>query len=206
VTRIFAIIPAAGQSRRMGTAKQLLDVGGRPMLLSVLESLAASEVDGIVLVTNSSVAQQLAGYSLSNTGKLGLPMPPIAINDDPKSEMIDSIRIGIAEWRKRQTLREHDGFLVCPADQPGIAMADFNACIAAFRASPDRIVIGTYDGRRGHPIVFPVSLADFVQSSACNAGLNALPRAHPERVIAQPCGSPAVVRDVDTPEDYGKLP
>jgi molybdenum cofactor cytidylyltransferase len=208
VTRIFAIIPAAGQSRRMGTAKQLLDVGGRPMLLSVLESLAASEVDGIVLVTNSSVAQQLAGYSLSNTGKLGLPMPPLVLgtNDDPNSEMIDSVRMGIAEWRKQRSIGEHDGFLVCPADQPGIAKSDFDACLAAFRASPDRIVIATHAGRRGHPLIFPAALADFVRSPACDTGLNALPRIHPKLILLQPCDSPAVVRDIDTPEDYGKLP
>ena len=42
--RVFAIVPAAGRSRRMGTPKQLLDVGGRTMLAAVLEPLAAAQV------------------------------------------------------------------------------------------------------------------------------------------------------------------
>jgi CTP:molybdopterin cytidylyltransferase MocA len=198
MSRVFAIIPAAGQSRRMGTAKQLLNFGGRPMLRAVLEPMAASEVEGIVVVTNSTVAAQLAGDLPGRT--------VLVMNDDPETEMIESVRIGMDEWGSRASIDERDGFLVCPADQPGITTADFDACIAAFRAAPDRIVIGTYAGRRGHPIIFPAALAEFVRSRACDTGLNALPRAHPERVIAQPCGSRAVVRDIDTPEDYGKLP
>jgi len=212
--RIFAIVPAAGRSERMGRAKQLLDVGGRPMLLAVLEPLLASDVAGVVLVTQRVIAEQLG---LSREGKGGLPFQRrvrdsdagklvVAYNDNESAEMIDSIRIGLRTWRERTLIADRDGFLVCPADQPGIATADFNACIAAFRAAPDRIVIAARAGRRGHPLVFAAALAAFVESAACDGGLHALPHAHADRVTLVECSSPGVTRDVDTPADWGERP
>ena len=191
--RIFAILPAAGRSRRMGSDKQLLDVAGQPMAMAVLERLAASSVTGVALVTHRTIADALP------------PLPRdtfVVLNDDPATEMIDSIRIGLTAWQGREQTSAHDGFLICPADQPGISTADIDACITAFRATPDRIIIAEHAGRRGHPIIFPAALADFVLSPACDGGLNALPRSHTQQVHIVSCASPGVVRDIDTPQDY----
>ena len=196
-SRVFAVVPAAGRSRRMGSAKQWLDVGGRTMLQAVLTPLADARVEGIAVVTHSAIA-----------GETVATLPGgvfIAINDDPDSGMIDSIRIGLSAWSRHASVVDRDGFLVCPADQPGIATADFDACIDAFLAAPGRIVIATWNDRMGHPVVFPASLLDVVRSAACDARLNALPRANPALVLPVACRSPAVTRDVDTPEDYQKL-
>src|SRR5215813_10411057 len=117
-SQVFAIVPAAGRGRRMGGDKQLLDVGGRPMVLAVLESLAASAVAGVALVTHRGIAEALPSFPRGTF---------IAFNDDPTTEMIDSIRSGVSAWRARETIQPNDGFLICPADQPGISTADFNA-------------------------------------------------------------------------------
>jgi molybdenum cofactor cytidylyltransferase len=194
--RVFAIVPAAGRSRRMGTPKQLLDVGGRTMLAAVLDPLIAAGVHGVVLVTQTALADRI---DLS-----AFPRTTLAINEDPNSQMIDSVRIGLVAWRQREPIGERDGVLVCPADQPGIAAADFAACINAFRNAPDRIVIAAHKGQRGHPIIFPASLIPFVQSNACDAGLNALPKAHADRMVLVECGL-AVTRDVDTRVEYDRL-
>lgn len=257
--RVFAIIPAAGRSRRMGAAKQLLAVGGRPMLRAVIESLAASTTDGIVVVTHSAIAANLAsassephdtvGRSLAEVHRPPLRHPEptniardrgaeqsgdnriggaeraaqkspqtaahgrremaarvlIALNDDAESEMIDSIRAGLNQWERRGPLQAPDGILVTPGDKPGIAVADIDRCLAAFRADPETIVIATHNGRRGHPIIFPAALAGFVRGAACDQGLSALPHAHPRLIRLIACDSRAVTRDVDTPEDYEKL-
>jgi CTP:molybdopterin cytidylyltransferase MocA len=181
----------------MGSDKQLLAADGQPMLAAVLESLRAAKVEGIALVTRSAIADALADRLPANTF--------VAINDDPGSEMIDSVRIGLAAWAERVTLGDRDGFLVFPGDQPGMASADFDACIEAFREAPPRIVIATQHHCRGHPIIFPASFVSFVQSAGCNSGLNRLPHAHPQQVVEVSCASQAVTRDVDTPADYRKL-
>jgi CTP:molybdopterin cytidylyltransferase MocA len=181
----------------MGAAKQLLDVGGRTMLEATLAPLDAAAVHGVMLVTHAAIAEQ------ADTSAFGSVF--LAINDDPNSEMIDSVRIGLDAWEQRATIAADDGFLVCPADQPGLATADFDACISTFRQSSGRVVIAAHQGKRGHPIIFPAALAVFVRSTACDVGLNALPRAHADLIVQVECASPAVTRNVNTPDEYDEL-
>jgi molybdenum cofactor cytidylyltransferase len=177
----------------MGHPKQLLKVGGQPMLKTALESLVAAQVNGVVLVTRKTIARQI---DLSD-----LPRVFVAYNENPDSEMIDSVRIGLYAWAARLPAGDHDGFLVLPADHPGISTADIDTCIGAFRAAPDRIAIASRAGRRGHPIIFPAALISFVLSPDCDRGLHALPHTFPERVLLVPCHSAGVTKDVDTPAD-----
>ncbi len=201
--RILAIVPAAGRSRRMGRDKQLLDVGGQPMLAGVLNVLERSRVCSAILVTHSGIT---AHIDMNQFAKVS-----VVINDDEHSHMIDSVRMGIdaaramCRGRVGSELGPPDGFLILPADQPGIDVADIDRCIAEFFTDTTRIVIATHGDRRGHPLIFPASLEPFVQSDACDSGLNALPRTHADRVITVSCGSPGVIRDIDTPADYDKL-
>ena len=198
--RVFAIVPAAGRSRRMGSDKQLLDIGGQPMLAGVLDVLERSRVCSVTLVTHSGI---IAHIETNRFAKLG-----VVINDDEQSHMIDSVRMGInatCHGRVGHEIAPPDGFLILPADQPGIDAADIDLCIAEFLTDTTRIVIATHGGRRGHPLIFPASLEPFVQSDACDGGLNALQRTHPDRVATVEFGSPGVIRDIDTPTDYDKL-
>ncbi len=199
-TRVFAIMPAAGRSRRMGRDKQLLDVGGQSMLAGVLDVLERSRVCSVTLVTHSGITSHI------ETNRF--PKLSVVINDEEQSHMIDSVRMGIdaaCHGRVGRELAPSDGFLILPADQPGIAVADIDRCIAEFLADTTRIVIATHGERRGHPLIFPASLEPFVRSDACDDGLNALPRTHADRVVNVACGSPGVVRDIDTSDDYERL-
>jgi molybdenum cofactor cytidylyltransferase len=195
--RVFGIVPAAGRSRRMGTPKQLLEVGGRSMLRTVLEPLVAARIAGIALVTHSALAGDL--------GLTHLPGVFIALNDDETSEMIDSVRIGLDAWQERAAVRDDDGFLVCPGDHPGITTADFDACITAFQNAPNKIIVGSRRRRRGHPVIFPAQLSRQVRSSTCDQGLHWLARTHTDRVLLVECTSTGITRDVDTPADHERL-
>jgi CTP:molybdopterin cytidylyltransferase MocA len=181
----------------MGAPKQIKPVGRSTLLDAVLQPLTP-EVAGTVVVTYREIAEQLKVDRF--------PRTYLAINDDPQSEMIDSIRIGLGEWCGRETIAENDGFLVCPGDHPGIAAEDFRRCVEAFRRNSSRIVIAAHQDQRGHPIIFPASIAAFVESASCDGGLNALPNAHAEKITLVPCESVGVTRDVDTPDDYRNLP
>ncbi len=203
---VFAIVPAAGRSRRMGRSKQLLEIDGVPMLLGIVQQLTASHITGIAIVTRREIEDALRSHPLAARhiqAWRGDSSPDVvfAYNQSDDAEMIDSVRIGIQTWRQRDSSAASDGLLVCPADHTGIAAADFNACIAAFQSEPHRIIIASRNGRRGHPIIFPASLAAAVQSRACDNGLNALPRDHADLVCEIPCRSPGVLTDVDSPDD-----
>jgi molybdenum cofactor cytidylyltransferase len=181
----------------MGCAKQLLRLNGQPMLLAMVEPLAAAEVAGVMVVTHRLIAEQV-GAALPSGAR-------VVRNDDETSEMIDSVRIGLRAWFRDEAVAESDGFLVCPADQPGIPTADFNTCVHAFQSMPERVVIAARGGCPGHPIIFPAGRAAFVESAACDDGLNALPHAFPAAVLLVACSSLGVTTDIDTPGDCGQV-
>jgi len=196
--RIFSIIPAAGRSNRMGRPKQLLDISGRPMLLAVVDPIAASAlVQDVVVVTNSLVAPSL---------NLDQPKVRVVINDDPKTDMIDSLRKALTHLQEQEGLVDSDGVLICPGDQPGLSVDDIELCCQTFLRNQDRIVIATHQGKRGHPLIFPASMVPLVMSDACANGLRSLPQAHDDRVVTTECQSDAVLRNVNSPDDYDRLP
>lgn len=188
---IIAIVPAAGRSARMGTMKQLLPINGVPMVVQVIEALLGGGVDEVILVAHEALRTALRDLP---------PSVRVVANDDPDTAMIDSVRIGTA------AAGEHPaGLLVCPADAAGLAAHDVRRCIDAFRAAPDQIIIATYHNRRGHPLIFPISLAAAVQSSECDTGLNQLARNRPALVHTVECDSPGAIANVNTPTDYRRL-
>jgi molybdenum cofactor cytidylyltransferase len=197
VVVVRAIVPAAGRGGRMGAAKQMLDVGGRPMLLGVVDALLNGGVAGVTIVASGEVAAELT------TLPAGVA---VVVNDDPASQMIDSVRIGLgADGQAGQEDVHVQGYLVCPCDVAGLSADDVRRCVTAFAESPGRIVVATHAGRRGHPMIFPASLVSVVCSMECDAGLNRLARNRPQLVREIACDSPATVANVNTRADYERL-
>jgi molybdenum cofactor cytidylyltransferase len=193
---ISAIIPAAGSSRRMGTSKALLNVGGRPMLVGIVAVLIEGGVGNVTVVLNEELDRRLSGLLPSDRVRS-------VRNDDRTTTMIDSVRIGLSAAEGGGA--SPSGYLVCPCDAAGLTTADVRRCVDAFTETPDRIIVATHAGRRGHPILFPASLAEAVRSAECNAGLNHLVRNRPELVREVACESPGTVANVNTPADYEGL-
>lgn len=196
-SHIWAVVPAAGAGRRMGAAKQSLPYRGSTLAGVVVRTLLDAGVDGLVVVTRTPLA-----------GALDLPDDArvrIAFNDDPASEMIDSVRIGLDELNRLDHVRPqaHDGVLVVPADMPALSVTACRKTIAAFVENPEKIVIATHASRRGHPIVFPYRMHGLV--TRMQGGLNDLPRRHPEQVRCIEVRDSSVTRDVDTAADYDRL-
>ncbi len=197
--RILGIVTAAGRSRRMGTAKALLPVGGRPMVVGVVDALMEGGVDEAVVVISRAIEQAIALPAWHRSVQ-------VVVNDDPDGPMIASVRLGLAAYEASGTVKRHDGILVCPCDAAGLAAADVRRCVESFVREPGRIVIASRDGCRGHPLIFPVPLIEAVKSEECEQGLNHLARNRPGWVTLVPCSSAGTVANVNTPQDYDRLP
>ncbi|RJP33701.1 MAG: nucleotidyltransferase family protein [Phycisphaerales bacterium] len=84
---IWAIVPAAGVSRRMGRPKQLMPWGDTDMASHVCRTLLEAGVSGLILVTRRALVDAM-----------DLPRDPrvrVAFNEECDSQMLDSIRIGL---------------------------------------------------------------------------------------------------------------
>ncbi len=198
--RVFAIIPAAGRSKRMGRPKQLLPYGEGTLLDAVVDAVLESPVDALVLVTNTTVARR---YEENPEEDL-----LIEINADADSAMIDSIRLGLRRLIDEYKPGDDEGVLILPGDQPEIRAGVITTCAEAFRLPrhPPGILIAGYGGRRGHPAVFRFGLLREIEIWPRDRGLNELARMHPDEVRELPITSAPMPIDVNTPEDYERLP
>jgi molybdenum cofactor cytidylyltransferase len=190
---VYAIIPAAGRSVRMGQPKQLLPYGDRTILEAVIETMLASPMSGLSVVTHTDIAEEL---DLAED-----PRFLTVINDDAQSQMLDSIRMGIDALVEALPAPADCGFCVCPGDMPGVDVASVTTCIRHFQEHPASIVVATFQAKHGHPIVFPLSLTSEL-SAITEGGLAELLRSHPDALSPVECETPGVAQDIDTPGDY----
>ncbi len=91
---IVAIVPAAGQSRRMGTCKQLLPFAGTTVIGHIVDELRRSRVDEIRVVVGHEAERM--------RDELEPRGARIVLNADYEhTDMLASIRCGLAESAAR---------------------------------------------------------------------------------------------------------
>jgi molybdenum cofactor cytidylyltransferase len=197
---VFALVLAAGQSRRMGQPKQLMPYKDGTVIDAVLAAVTESSVDALVVVANPLVAKYLKG-------RLPEDGCAIAVNEDPASEMLSSVRIGLRTIRGSFDPAPDDGVMVLLADQPQVTGGVITTCVEAFRLprNPPGILIATYKGRRGHPTVFRMDMISEIENWPPHRRLSELAQLDPDAVRELPITTAPMPIDVDTPVDYLRL-
>lgn len=193
--RLVAIVPAAGWSRRMGQPKLLLDLAGRTVIARVIEALHEAGIARCLVVVRPDDVALIQEVTAAG-GEVVLPA-----SDPP--DMRASV-----EWGLRAVDRQPDpcdGWVLVPADHPTLNSALVRELIAAWSAIPGQIAVPLYEGQRGHPTVFPWSLAEEVFRLPPELGLNHILRCDPTRVQEVVVSDPRVLDDLDTPEDLHRL-
>ncbi len=193
----FALLPAAGHSTRMGQAKLLMPLAGRPLILHTLAAWQQSRVDRVIAVVRPD-DEPLA--DLLRSAGVDLVIPPVAPPD-----MKGSIGFGLAYIARQYQPHASDAWLVAPADMPGLSPRVIDSLIAHAAATPGRVLIPTLAGRRGHPVLVPWPLAAEVPLLAEDAGLNQLIDSHDPLLL--PCdavesNAAQAFADIDMPGDF----
>ncbi len=191
--RISAIVLAAGESRRMGQAKQLLPLEGKVLLQQVLDPLQESKVDEIILVLGHDAERIRKEVSTRNTR--------VIQNPNYRAGMITSIQKGLAALDKGA-----EGFFIVLGDQPGISSAVYNRLIDEFeRAYPRKsIILPAYQGKRGHPALFSIRHREESMLLQGDIGLRQILLNHAEDILPVEMDTDAILEDIDTPEEYQK--
>jgi len=142
--KIAAIVLAAGLSRRYGPENKLLQlIDGVPMIWRVVDTIGRSMVDKIMVVTGHQAKE-------IETALAGIANLNLVHNPEFEKGMSTSISIGI------KSLGEVDACLICLGDLPHLTPKDYDRLIQLFNSekSTERIMIPTFQGRKGHPVVF----------------------------------------------------
>jgi len=188
--RFGVAILAAGASTRMGTPKQLLDVGGRPLLVRAVEAALASAAWPVVVVL---------GAHAEKIRPLLAPYPVLVTENSAWSEgMAASIRAGVTTLQ--QFSRHLDAALIALCDQPAFSAATIAQLVAAQRSSGRSIVAARYAGRQGAPAMFLREHFPTLTALTGEEGARALLNDQP--ALVTPVDLPGLALDLDTPEDF----
>ena len=186
MSHIAAILLAAGQSKRMGSNKQLLPLEGKPFIRHCLDNLFKAGLNDIVVVLGSFGNQIEPVISK-------LPVS-IAWNSAQDSEMADSVRIGMNALPANVT-----GVLVCLGDHPLVKASTIQKISSHFMTHPDKIIIPRYSGKKGHPTLFPRSVIEEIFTVST---LRDIVHRNHNRLAFLDSSDPGVAMDIDTPEDF----
>ena len=191
---VVAIVLAAGESQRMGRLKPLLPYGSVTVIEAVVRSLKASRVDQVCVVLGHRREEIVA--KLQDEGVTCIANPDYA------EGMLRSVQVGVAG-----TPPDTAWFVIALGDQPSIQPSTVNLLLDAARsglAEEPRvtIVVPSYGGRRGHPLVIHSCHRAEIGELRPDVGLRELLRRHPEAVRHVDVSVESVLHDMDTPEDY----
>ena len=193
--RTFGLIPAAGKSRRMGTPKLLLRLGGTTVLEHVVAAVRSAGVDDLLVVVAPG-ANELAQLATS-AGAHVLRL------DEDTPDMRATCLHGLAWIEKHCRPSDDDSWLLLPADHPTVRPEVVRAILTA--ATDKTIVVPTYQGRRGHPTLLRWKHVAELRALPADSGLNLFIREHAGETLEIDWPSDEILRDLDTPEDYRRL-
>ena len=195
--RLFAVIPAAGFSRRMGQPKLLLPLGAKTVIACLLDILDRPDVIERIVVLRRDDEALLAEVT---SAKATLLQPE---NNPP--DMRSSVQYALEEIQRRYSPGPDEGWMLIPADHPVLEAEVLDSLIDCWQQSDDLILVPTYQQQRGHPTFFRWKLASEVFSLPAEKGLNALLKSHADEIAEFQVDHSAVLADLDTPEDYQEL-
>jgi molybdenum cofactor cytidylyltransferase len=194
-SRVGAIVLAGGKSTRMGEPKQLLRLGEKTVLAQTLDNARGAGVAEIVLVLGSS-AETIRGR-MPASALVGLK---VVVNEAYSQGMASSLREGLAALDPGV-----DAALIVLADQPFIRSETFSRIVDRYRSSDAQIVIPTYRGFRGNPVLVDRSVFDEIMGLRGDIGCRAIFGSHSEGIIKVEVEDVGILLDIDDKADFERL-
>lgn len=181
---VDGIVLAAGLSSRMGKYKMSLEIGNKTVIESCIEPMY--DLCSKIIV--------IGGYNYDTILKILKPYKKVKIvlNSHYMDGMFSSIKTALMEVTEER-------FFLTPGDYAGIKKEIYEEMLK----SKENIVVPTYRGQTGHPILINSKLIDkILNDSNCKSLRDFVKRSNFTTVEVQDEG---VLMDIDTIEDYKKL-
>jgi molybdenum cofactor cytidylyltransferase len=189
---LAAAILSAGESRRMGTPKALLPYRGSTFLEHLIEVTRHPRV-GILRIVLGAGAEVIRDT-------LRLEEASVVINDEWEKGQLSSIQTAVRSLSAAGT----EGMILCPVDHPLVSANLVARLIEEFDSSGKLVVLPTYQGRRGHPLIFRASLYDELLEASAEVGARQVVWAHQEEVLEVATDEEGIILNLNDPETLRK--
>ena len=189
---ISAIILAAGQSRRMGQPKMLLPWGRLTVIEQVLITFLGAGIEETLVVTGG--ARELVERVIEP-----YPVQKIYNSNYEAGEMLSSLQLGL-----RALSNQVEATLIGLGDQPQVQERTVHLVCEAYRESQSRLVVPSFQMRRGHPWLVARSLWNEILALRPPESPRDFLNQHAADIHYVGVETSSILADLDTPEDYQK--
>ncbi|MBB3838048.1 molybdenum cofactor cytidylyltransferase [Runella defluvii] len=190
MNKIGIIILAAGESKRMGSPKQLLQIEGKSLIHRTAEIALATDCYPVVMVIGANkpqIAPEIVDL-------------PLTIIDNPMwhEGMSSSVKMGLAGVY--MTYKEIEAVIILVCDQPYLSVSLLERMIEIYTTKKPRLIACKYGEQLGVPALFDRTLFEELLNLKGDKGakpvlMNHLDEAH---ILQFEAGS----IDLDTPDEY----
>lgn len=187
---VCAIVLAAGASTRMKTQKMLLTFKGKTIVETVVDN-ALKVTDKVLVVLGShknEISEKLIGRNIS-----------LVTNENYLQGMLSSVICGY-----RALPENVEAALLFLGDQPQVPCQAAEMVVGNWEKSEKGIVIPTFNGKRGHPVLIETCYKNEIENLDTEKGLRQLMEIRKNDILEVDCPFPEILRDIDTPEEYEK--
>ena len=184
---LAAAILAAGESRRMGSPKALVPFRGVNFVEHLVNATHHPRV-GVTRIVLGAGAEDIRA-------KLKVDPAMIVVNPDWELGQLSSIHAAI-----RSLPEGTEGMILAPVDHPLVSANLVSQLIKKFDESGRRIVLPTFHGRRGHPVIFRAALYDELLAASPDVGARQVVWAHEQELGEVPTEEEGVVLNLNDPE------
>jgi molybdenum cofactor cytidylyltransferase len=189
---ISGLVLGAGASSRFGQPKQLLPFRGTTLLGWVVDQAArAAGLDEVIVVLGRAADEIRERVDFGNA--------KVAVNPVFGEGCSSSYRAGIGALDPRS-----EAIMIILGDQPGVDPGAIDRVADRWRQGDSKIVLASYRGRKGHPMLFAKPLFDKLIGLHGDKAAWKLVGANPDTVCEVRFDRP-FPEDIDTWEDFQRV-
>ena len=186
---ISAILLAAGQSKRMnGENKLTKKIQGIPLIKLSFKNILNSNIDEIFIILGyqKEIIQKIIGKN----DKI-----KFVFNENYESGIASSIKMGVSKLSEKT-----DAFFICLGDMPMVNKNVYNQLIKS--KSDKEIIIPTYKGKQGNPILFSKSIKEKIMNIKGDVGAKKILELNKDKILNVEINNQSVKKDFNTKDDF----
>jgi len=193
---LSAIILAAGESKRFGSLKQIFKFENKTFLEKILENLLETPFIFEIIVALGFEFQKIIENTKVNSEKI-----KFIVNYNYQDGQISTLKEALKNCSDFS-----NGYLVTLVDHPFIKKETYRYLIEEFiEYNFQKIIIPIYEGRRGHPVIFPKLLKNELLNAPLNEGARYVIKKFENIVKLVKTLDKFILADIDRIEDLEKI-
>jgi molybdenum cofactor cytidylyltransferase len=192
INMVSAILLAAGQSKRMGgenkLTKKIRDIS---LIKHSVKNILASSVDELIIVLGYQ--KEIIEKLIDKNNKI-----KFVFNKDFENGMASSIKTGLNNLSEKT-----EAFFICLGDMPMVNHDIYNQLIKS--KDNKEIIIPTYKGQQGNPVLFNKSMKEKIMSITGDVGAKKILELNKDKILNLEINEQSVTKGFNTQDDFSSL-